>query len=173
MAAAHRFGAFVGYWFKRIWCVRRIKVNTVVLLGSHGDDIHSWLAEILGSRLETQGIRNTVRYITERNTLWDMHKWFLFSNWLTLTELFSIHNCRRLYISNRTQYKYCVNYNLLLHFKFELPRLMKRILICKRCWAQSSEHIDKNTGNVAVIIVTDLKMAIYLAERCSLSALRV
>jgi hypothetical protein len=48
---------------------------------------------------------------------------------------------------------------------------MKRILICKRCRAQSSKHIDKDTGNMAVIIVTDLKMAIYLAERCSLEYL--
>jgi len=27
MAAAHRYGAFVRWWFKRIWCVREIKVN--------------------------------------------------------------------------------------------------------------------------------------------------
>jgi len=50
---------------------------------------------------------------------------------------------------------------------------VKRILICKRCRAQSSKHIDKDTGNVAVIVVADLKVAIYLAERCSLSTLRV
>jgi len=62
---------------------------------------------------------------------------------------------------------------LLLHFKLELPRLMKRILIYKRCRAQSSKQIAKDTGIVAVIIVTDLKMAIYLAERCSLSTLHV
>jgi hypothetical protein len=50
---------------------------------------------------------------------------------------------------------------------------MKRILIYKRCRAQSSKQIAKDTGIVAVIIVTDLKMAIYLAERCSLSTVGV
>ena len=45
---------------------------------------------------------------------------------------------------------------------------MKRILMCERRSAHSLKHIDKDTGNVAVIIVTNLKMAIYLTERCSL-----
>ena len=62
---------------------------------------------------------------------------------------------------------------MLLNFKFELPRLMKRILGCKRCRALSSKHIDKDTGSVAVILVTDLMMAVCLADRRSPSTLRV